>query len=37
MKLSQTVLKMAFFGMDREARDIIEFLTIRFSVFISMV
>jgi hypothetical protein len=37
MKLSQTVLKIAFFGMDREARDIIDFLGICFSVFISII
>ena len=36
MKLSDTVLKLAFFGMHREARDIIDFLAICFSVVISI-
>jgi sorbitol-specific phosphotransferase system component IIBC len=36
MKLSETALKLAFFGMHCEARDIIDFLAICFSVFISI-
>ena len=36
MKLSDTALKLASFGMHREARDIIDFLAICFSVVISI-
>ncbi|MGB9243374.1 MAG: hypothetical protein WCC03_08485 [Candidatus Acidiferrales bacterium] len=36
MKLSDTALKLAFFGMHREAHDIIDFLAICFSVVISI-
>ena len=36
MKISETAFKLAFFGMHREARDIIDFLAICFSVVISI-
>ncbi len=36
MKLSDTAVKLAFFGMHREARDIIDFLAICFSVVMSI-
>jgi hypothetical protein len=37
MKMPETALKLAFFGMHREARDIIDFLAICFSVLMSLV
>ena len=37
MKLSEMGIKIAFLGMHREARDIIDFLAICFSVFISII
>ena len=37
MKLSDTAFKAAFFGMHREAHDIIDFLAISFSVVISII
>ncbi len=37
MKIPETALKLAFFGMHHEARDIIDFLAICFSVVISII
>ena len=37
MKIPETALKLAFFGMHREARDIIDFLAICFSIFLSLI
>jgi hypothetical protein len=37
MKLTDTALKLAFFGVHREARDIIDFLAICFSVVVSII
>ena len=37
MKIPETALKLAFFGMHREARDIIDFLAICFSVLMSLI
>lgn len=37
MKLSEMGIKIAFLGMHREARDIIDFLAICISVFISII
>jgi len=37
MKIPETALKLAFFGMHREARDIIDFLAICFCVLMSLV
>jgi hypothetical protein len=36
MKLSETALKLAFFGMNHEAGDIIDYLAIHFSVSVSI-
>ncbi len=36
MKLSETALKLAFFGMKHEAGDIIDYLAINFSILISL-
>ncbi|MGA7922230.1 MAG: hypothetical protein WCA38_21395 [Candidatus Acidiferrales bacterium] len=36
MKLSETVFKLAFFGMKHEANDIIDYLAINFSMLISI-
>ena len=37
MKIPETALKLAFFGMHREARDIIDFLAICFCALMSLV
>ncbi|MFY9732918.1 MAG: hypothetical protein WB723_07030 [Candidatus Acidiferrales bacterium] len=37
MKIPETALKLALFGMHREARDIIDFLAICFSVLMSLI
>lgn len=37
MKIPETALKLAFFGMHREAHDIIDFVAICFSVLLSLI
>jgi hypothetical protein len=36
MKLSETAFKLAFFGIKREANDIVDYVAINFSVLISI-